>query len=101
MRVPKETQHSHMLSSPTMVRLSSGVCHAFSSTAINDTNTLVVFYRGGWCPFCNFQIRELSQSHDKTTTKWRYRQSSSFETARSPGLTSPETTRRVRAPSSS
>jgi peroxiredoxin len=37
----------------------------FSSTAINDTNTLVVFYRGGWCPFCNFQIRELSQSHDK------------------------------------
>ena len=38
---------------------------AFSSTAINDTNTLVVFYRGGWCPFCNFQIRELSQAHDK------------------------------------
>jgi len=37
----------------------------FSSTAINDTTTLVVFYRGGWCPFCNFQIRELSQSHDK------------------------------------
>jgi peroxiredoxin len=36
-----------------------------SSTAINDANTLVVFYRGGWCPFCNFQIRELSQSHDK------------------------------------
>lgn len=22
--------------------------------------TLVVFYRGGWCPFCNFQIRELA-----------------------------------------
>lgn len=21
---------------------------------------LVVFYRGGWCPFCNFQIRELT-----------------------------------------
>ena len=37
----------------------------FSSTAINDAETLVVFYRGGWCPFCNFQIRELSQSHDK------------------------------------
>ena len=37
----------------------------FSSTAINDANTLVVFYRGGWCPFCNFQIRELSQSYDK------------------------------------
>ena len=37
----------------------------FSSTAINDADTLVVFYRGGWCPFCNFQIRELSQSYDK------------------------------------
>ncbi|NVJ08307.1 AhpC/TSA family protein [Myxococcus sp. AM001] len=21
---------------------------------------LVIFYRGGWCPFCNFQIRELT-----------------------------------------
>lgn len=37
----------------------------FSSTAISDADTLVVFYRGGWCPFCNFQIRELSQSHDE------------------------------------
>jgi peroxiredoxin len=37
----------------------------FSSTALNGANTLVVFYRGGWCPFCNFQIRELSQAHDK------------------------------------
>jgi peroxiredoxin len=40
----------------------------FSSTAINDANTLVVFYRGGWCPFCNFQIRELSQSYDNFKT---------------------------------
>jgi peroxiredoxin len=38
---------------------------AFSSTAINDDDTLVVFYRGGWCPYCNFQIRELSQSYDR------------------------------------
>jgi peroxiredoxin len=37
---------------------------AFSSTTINDADTLVVFYRGGWCPYCNFQIRELSQSYD-------------------------------------
>ena len=37
----------------------------FSSAAIKEADTLVVFYRGGWCPFCNFQIRELSQSHDK------------------------------------
>ena len=36
----------------------------FSSTRINHADTLVVFYRGGWCPYCNFQIRELSQSYD-------------------------------------
>jgi peroxiredoxin len=24
---------------------------------------LVVFYRGGWCPFCNFQIRDLTRAH--------------------------------------
>ena len=24
---------------------------------------LLVFYRGGWCPFCNFQIRELTQAY--------------------------------------
>ena len=24
---------------------------------------IVIFYRGGWCPFCNFQIRELSQAY--------------------------------------
>jgi peroxiredoxin len=23
---------------------------------------LLVFYRGGWCPYCNFQIRELSNA---------------------------------------
>lgn len=23
---------------------------------------LVIFYRGGWCPFCNFQVRQLSQA---------------------------------------
>jgi peroxiredoxin len=23
---------------------------------------LLVFYRGGWCPYCNFQIRELGQA---------------------------------------
>jgi len=24
---------------------------------------LLVFYRGGWCPFCNFQIRELTEAY--------------------------------------
>lgn len=25
-------------------------------------DTLVVFYRGGWCPYCNVQIRQLTQA---------------------------------------
>jgi len=32
-----------------------------SLTTLGDT--LVVFYRGGWCPFCNVQVRQL-------TTAW-------------------------------
>lgn len=32
---------------------------------IADGPTLVVFYRGGWCPFCNFQIRELTTAFPK------------------------------------
>jgi peroxiredoxin len=32
-----------------------------SLTVLGDT--LVVFYRGGWCPFCNVQVRQL-------TTAW-------------------------------
>jgi len=32
-------------------------------TALASKGTLLlVFYRGGWCPFCNFQIRELSSA---------------------------------------
>lgn len=26
----------------------------------DDGPILLVFYRGGWCPFCNFQIREMT-----------------------------------------
>ncbi len=26
---------------------------------------LLVFYRGGWCPYCNFQIRELTQAYSE------------------------------------
>jgi hypothetical protein len=25
--------------------------------------TLLIFYRGGWCPFCNTQIRDLTEVH--------------------------------------
>ena len=26
---------------------------------------LIVFYRGGWCPFCNMQVREMAVNYDK------------------------------------
>lgn len=30
----------------------------------NDSPALVVFYRGGWCPYCNAQVRELSVRYE-------------------------------------
>ncbi len=27
---------------------------------LEDAPLLVIFYRGGWCPYCNFQVRELT-----------------------------------------
>ena len=33
------------------------------SLAGKGGRTLVVFYRGGWCPFCNFQIHELTTAY--------------------------------------
>lgn len=26
---------------------------------------LVIFYRGGWCPYCNLQIRQLTEAYDE------------------------------------
>ncbi len=26
---------------------------------------LVIFYRGGWCPFCNFQVRQITQAYSR------------------------------------
>lgn len=31
--------------------------------------TMVVFYRGGWCPYCNFQLRELTQQYAEFTER--------------------------------
>lgn len=28
-------------------------------------NTVIVFYRGGWCPYCNTQMQELAAVEDK------------------------------------
>lgn len=33
------------------------------SELLQQAPLLVVFYRGGWCPYCNFQVRELSQAY--------------------------------------
>lgn len=27
--------------------------------------TMLVFYRGGWCPFCSFQVHELSEAYPR------------------------------------
>ena len=35
------------------------------AAALAAKPTLLVFYRGGWCPFCNTQLAELQQSQDK------------------------------------
>jgi peroxiredoxin len=26
---------------------------------------MVIFYRGGWCPFCNYQFRQVTQAFEK------------------------------------
>lgn len=33
--------------------------------AWQEKPALIVFYRGGWCPFCNMQVRELSVFHHR------------------------------------
>lgn len=35
------------------------------ASAWQDKPALIIFYRGGWCPYCNMQMRELSQNHAK------------------------------------
>ena len=33
--------------------------------AWKEKPALIVFFRGGWCPYCNMQVRELSVYHSK------------------------------------
>lgn len=33
--------------------------------AWSEKTALIVFYRGGWCPYCNFQLRELAKKHEQ------------------------------------
>ena len=32
------------------------------TSLLQQAPILVIFYRGGWCPYCNLQIRELTES---------------------------------------
>ncbi len=34
-----------------------------STELLNEAPLLVIFYRGGWCPFCNVQIRQLTEAY--------------------------------------
>lgn len=54
------------LSVGTKVPNFSSVTHDGIPVTLNDLlvkgQLMVVFYRGGWCPFCNTQIRELTEA---------------------------------------
>ncbi len=44
-------------------RLTAADGHEVSLRALAAHGAImIVFYRGGWCPFCNFQIHELTQA---------------------------------------
>lgn len=32
---------------------------------LKDSNLIVVFYRGDWCPYCNMYLKRLQQSNEK------------------------------------
>ena len=35
------------------------------SSLLKNAPLLVIFYRGGWCPYCNYQVRQVTQAYDK------------------------------------
>lgn len=32
---------------------------------VQGQNTILIFYRGGWCPYCNIHLAELAQSEEE------------------------------------
>ena len=36
-----------------------------SSKLLEMGPLMVIFYRGGWCPFCNFQVRQITQAYEQ------------------------------------
>lgn len=51
--VPGFTTHTYEGQSVTLAKL------------LENGPIMVVFYRGGWCPFCNYQVRQITQAYDK------------------------------------
>lgn len=37
----------------------------FNSLTLFDTNSLILFYRGNWCPFCVSQVAELANNYEQ------------------------------------
>jgi len=35
------------------------------SSLLKNAPLLVIFYRGGWCPYCNYQVRQVTQAYEK------------------------------------
>jgi len=49
--VPDFTSHSYDGKTVTLAKL------------LKSGPLLVIFYRGGWCPFCNYQVRQITQAY--------------------------------------
>lgn len=47
------------------ITLSSSQDESINLAAESTENTLFVFYRGGWCPFCSAELAELAQIEDE------------------------------------
>lgn len=38
---------------------------SLTTLAADNEAIVLFFYRGGWCPFCNFQVREMTEAADQ------------------------------------
>lgn len=42
-----------------------GSAYGFNPAAAAQTPKVIIFYRGGWCPFCNVHLSEMRESVPK------------------------------------
>lgn len=49
---------------PDLAAVDSGGEEVQILELVEDEAIVLFFYRGGWCPFCSFQIREMTQAFD-------------------------------------